>query len=118
MTVLLNASLRETVKLGPSTGDDVVDSSVMDEGGEIAKSGICITVPSYTASSSRSPTAYTVLKLMGTMAVSLPDRVATWSFGSAGWTTGGNIGPGYPSKRYWPSLSLSVLSAIPGVTPL
>src|SRR6266540_7462149 len=48
VTVLLNASLRETVKFGPLTGVTVVDGTVIAAGGLIAKSGICITVPLYT----------------------------------------------------------------------
>ena len=45
VTVLLNSSLRETVKFGPLTGATVVDGSVMALGGAMAKSGICMTVP-------------------------------------------------------------------------
>src|SRR5574338_711709 len=45
VTVLLNESLRVTVKFGPLAGVGVVDGSVMADGGVMAKSGICITVP-------------------------------------------------------------------------
>src|SRR5437016_4368353 len=44
-TVLLKASLRATVKFGPVIGVIVVVGTVIAVGGEIEKSGICITVP-------------------------------------------------------------------------
>ena len=42
----VNWSFRETLNVGPSVGDAVVDGSVMREGGVIEKSGIALTVPS------------------------------------------------------------------------
>ncbi len=42
--MLLKASLRVTVKFGPFTGPPV-DASVNADGGVMAKSGICMTVP-------------------------------------------------------------------------
>ena len=44
-TVLLNASLRDTVKFGPVIGVTVVEGTVIAVGGVMEKSGICITVP-------------------------------------------------------------------------
>src|ERR1044072_7896125 len=44
VTVLLNASLRETEKLGP-VKPLTVDGITIAAGGEIEKSGICMTVP-------------------------------------------------------------------------
>src|SRR4029078_13097940 len=44
VTVLLKASLRVTLKFGPFTGPPV-DASVNADGGVMAKSGICMTVP-------------------------------------------------------------------------
>ena len=46
VTVLENAALRDTLNVGPSYGAVVVDGRVISDGGTIAKSGICITVPS------------------------------------------------------------------------
>src|SRR5215208_1190890 len=43
VTVLLKASLRDTVKFGPVVGD--TPARVMADGGAMAKSGTCISVP-------------------------------------------------------------------------
>src|SRR6266508_4863 len=57
VTVLSNASLRLTTKFGPVIGRSVVVGTTNAEGGAIAKSGICWTVPLYMARWCQSPTA-------------------------------------------------------------
>src|SRR5574338_254190 len=84
VTVDWKAAFLDTGKLGPEIGVEVVVRTTKAAGGVMEKSGISITVPLYSASSTRSPTAYAFSKLPSTMAESLPDITSTWSFGSAG----------------------------------
>ena len=86
---------------------------------DIEKSGICMVTPLYTATRISSPGANRLPNASTAIPAELPLMIATWSLGSGGVVTGGNIGPGYPPSRiHWACMSLRVLELVEAVTPL